>query len=108
MQKARVLGNYIQKLAEENRMSVADLSGLLGCGELQTMLLLRGRSFATFEQISKLADRFKVSVQELLDGDTAYYDRTVAHCMNQFQKTENREQILDIIDEYLDIVDAVK
>ena len=108
MQKARVLGNYIQKLAEGNRLSIADLSVLLGCGEIQTMSLLKGRSFATFEQISKLADRFNVSVQELLDGDAEYYNRTVAHCMNQFQKTENREQILDIIDDYLDVVDAVK
>ena len=107
MQNARVLGNFIQKLAEENHLSVTDLSHLLSCVEHQVKSLLKGRSFASFEQISKLAEQFNVSVQQLLEGDLEHYNRTVAHCMNQFQKAEHREEILDILDDYLDIIDAV-
>ena len=54
-----------------------------------------------------MAEQFNVSVQQLLEGDLEHYNRTVAHCMNQFQKAEHREEILDILDDYLDIVDAV-
>lgn len=107
MQNARMLGNFIQKLAGELHLSATDLSHLLDCEEHQVKLLLKGRSFATFEQISQLAEQFHVSVQELLEGDTEHYNRTVAHCMNQFHRTEHREEILDILDDYLDIVDAV-
>lgn len=107
MQNARMLGNFIQKLAEENHLSIMDLSYLLNCEEHQVKSLLKGRNFASFEQVSKLADQFNVSVQQLLEGDLEHYNRTVAHCMNQFQKAEHREEILDILDDYLDIVDAV-
>lgn len=107
MQRARMLGNYIQELAEKKDVSISDLSALLDCEEHQVKSLLKGRSFATFQQLSALAERFGVSVTDLLDGDEVYYNRTVVHCMNHFQNPQNRETILDIIDDYMDILDAV-
>lgn len=107
MQNARMFGNFVQKLAEENNLSIDDLVSLLGCQEHQVRLLLKGRAFASFDQVSVLAKQFNLSVSELLNGDVEHYNRTVAHCMNKFQRVENHERILDIIDDYLDVADAV-
>lgn len=107
MQKARMLGNYLRQLAAEQGVTVAELGTLLGCSERQVNALFAGRGLPTFEQISALAGRFNVSVEKLLAGDIESYNRTIAHCMNQFQDVGKREEVLDIIDDYMDIVDAL-
>jgi len=107
VQKARMLGSRIRQLAEQNEIPVSELSTLLGCSEGQVKSLFAGRSFASFQQITALANRFNVSISDILAGDVEQYNQTVAHCMNQFENTENREYILDIIDDYMDVLDAI-
>lgn len=107
MQRARMLGNYVQQLISERGLSTDALGHMLGCQEHQIKSFLKGRSFATFEQMSILAKELNTSIAELLEGNEEHYNATVVHCMNQFQDTANREKILDIIDDYMDIVDAV-
>ena len=107
MQRARMLGNYVQNLAEKKGLTNAELREALDCQENQLQSFLKGRSFLPFTQISSLADLLGVTVSDLLEGDPQNYNETVVHCMNQFQNASNREKILDIIDEYMDIRDAV-
>ncbi len=102
-----MLGNYIGQLADGKGLSTSRLSAILGCTENQVRSLIKGRAFASFTQISKLAAVFGISIEELLAGDEKKYNETVVHCMNEFQDTKNREFILDLIDDYVDIVDAV-
>ena len=108
MQKARMVGNYIQHLAEERHISTNELSELLGCTESQTKSFLKGRALASFEQLQRLAAQCGISAQDILNGDSQAYNKTVVHCMNEFEDNANRELILDLIDEYMDLVDAVR
>ena len=108
MQEARMLGNYIQHLAQEKDMSNSDLSRILGCTENRVYSFLKGRAFASFNQIQKLADALDISVDTLLTGDPKSYNASVVHCMNEFDDSSNREFILDLIDQYIDIYDAVQ
>ena len=107
MQSARMFGNYVNFLAEENHLSHSDLRRVLGCSDLQLELLLKGRAYASFTQVSKLAELFHTTVEKLLVGDSNQYNTTVVHCMNAFQDPDNREKILDFIDDYVDVVNAV-
>ena len=107
MQESRMLGNYVSELAEKNNMSVSDLSKILDCSEKQVYSFIKGRSYASFKQLSGLAKTFNTTVGELLKGDKKTYDENVVHCMGPFNDTDNREKILDIIDDYIDIVDAL-
>ncbi len=107
MQKARIIGNYIEQLATEQGISNAELSEILGCKERQVKALMKGRMLASFEQLSVLAQKFGVSVSDLMRGDIEQYNQSVVHCVNQFSDINNREIILDLIDEYLDVLDAV-
>ena len=107
MQSARMFGNYVNFLAQENCLSLSDLSRALGCSDFQVEMLLKGRAYASFAQVSKLAELFHTTVEKLLLGDPQQYNATVVHCMNDFQDTNNREKILDFIDDYVDVVNAV-
>lgn len=107
MQAARMLGNYIEQLATHKGLSTSDLGIILGCSENQVYAFFKGRAYASFAQISKLANTFGVTVEELLAGDEKNYNTTVVHCMNDFRDVKNREAILDIIDDYVDVIDAV-
>ena len=108
MKEARKLGNFIEQLAASKGLSTSQLGSILGCSENRVLALIKGRAYATFAQISSLASALGVSVQELLRGDEQHYQATVVHCMNEFQDQENREMILDLIDHYVDVIDAVK
>ena len=107
MQEARMFGNYVDYLANGKGLSISDLSNALGCAESQVHLLLKGRAYASFSQVSTLAALLETSIEKLLSGDKMSYEATVVHCMNDFQDTNKREEILDLIDDYVDIVDAV-
>lgn len=107
MQEARMLGNYVKYLVETKGLSISELSKIIGCTEHQIYAFFKGRALASFEQMKNLADALGTSVEQLLSGDVAKYDATVVHCMNDFQDVNNREAILDLIDNYIDIVDAV-
>ena len=107
MQEARMLGNYVDHLARKKGLSTSDLSKILGCTEDHVYSFIKGRAFASFSQMSTLANALDVSVDNLLAGDAEHYNATVVHCMNDFHDASKREEVLDLIDNYIDIVNAV-
>lgn len=107
MQEARMLGNYVDHLAETKGLSISDLSNILGCTDDRTRSFIKGRAFASFSQMSDLANALDTTMDRLLSGDAVNYNATVVHCMNDFRDVSKREEILDLIDNYIDIVDAV-
>lgn len=107
MKDMRVLGKTIEKLAVEHHVTAGDLGKMIHCSADQVALLFKGRLFLAFDQLTLIADQFQVSVDDLLDGDMDYYNKTVVECMGEFSDDKNREEILDIIDDYLDLRNAV-
>lgn len=107
MQGARMLGNYVDYLAKKKNIPCSDLAELLECSEHQVSSFLKGRLHASFPQMLKLAQKLDSTVDRLLDGDEVIYKQTVVECMNDFDQDKNREEILDIIDNYIDLCDAV-
>ena len=107
MQQARMLGYRVQKIADSCNVSPLELSEVIGCNEIQMKSFLKGRAYISFEQLSLLADKLQIEVPSLLLGDDEGYNKAIVHCMNDFDDPNNRETILDIIDEYMDILDSV-
>ena len=107
MRQARMLGYRVQKIANSCNVSPLELSEAIGCNEIQLRSFFNGRAFLSFEQLKRIADRLKVDVMSLLKGDEDGYSSSIVHCMNDFDDPNNREDILDIIDEYMDILDSV-
>lgn len=108
MQKARILGNYVGKLANDAGISVYDIGQAIHCSEDKVKLFLKGRTFLSFSQLTSLSSLLGVSLPDLFRGDEATYNATVVHCMNEFDDPQKREEILDLIDDYLDVVNSLK
>lgn len=107
----RVLGDMIEKLACETYGGSAareELSCVLDCTPDQVSQVCQGRLFLSFPQLSRLAEQLHTTVDALLAGDENHYRENVVHCMGQFEREENREEILDIIDDYLRLKSSVR
>lgn len=107
MQQARMLGNYVENMANSVGLSVCDISQAIHCSEDKVKSFLKGRTFLSFEQLTTLSDLIGVSFPELIRGDEKTYNATVVHCMNEFDDPQKREEILDLIDDYLDVVNSL-
>ena len=107
MKKARMLGSYTEYLAKQRGISVSSLSKLLSCTETQVQAFFKGRAFPSYNQLSALAKALDTTPWKLMAGDEQVYSETVFHCHGTFSNPDNREMILDIIDDYMDIYNAV-
>ena len=70
MQSARIFGNYVNFLAEENHLSHSDLSRVLGCSDLQLNALLKGRAYASFDQVPSCSIRQWNGCYPVIRSDT--------------------------------------
>ena len=107
MQDARMIGYRVDRYANEKNISYAELSSIIGCSETKFKSFVKGRAFVSFNQLSLLARRLGVEITSLLSGNEEGYNKSVVHCMNEFTDNNNREYILDIIDDYMDVLDSL-
>ena len=108
MKQMRMLGNYVEHLAKRNNVTAIYLASVLNCSEIHIQRFFKGRAFLTFPQLGVIADMFNVPVSNLLEGDEESYKKNVVNCNQEFDNDDNREMILDIIDDYMDLYEAVE
>lgn len=106
MKEARMLGFRVSEYAKERNVSPTELSSVVGCTETQFKAFLKGRVFLSFEQLSLIAKRLNVDVSSLLSEKEEDYYKNAERCTGKFADNQNRELILDIVDEYMDLIDA--
>lgn len=108
MKKMRVFGSAVRKLADERKMGPDELGRVVSCTPQQIARLYEGRLLLAFDQLSAIADALRVSAIDLIRGDEEHYQKTAVHCMGAFSNEDAREEILDIIDDYLDLRECAK
>ncbi len=108
MKEMRLLGNIVHKLSIEHGYDNDYMCKELDCTKSQYLSFLSGRLFLSFEQLTTLANLFSISVDDLMKGDNNYYEENYVHCMGEFENIENREMILDIIDDYLTLLSETR
>lgn len=108
MKASRMLGNFAEHKIKEKDIAIEQLEKNLHISKEQIIEFYEGRYFLSFIQLKELAKTIDVSIDALLNGNEQEYNSSVVHCMNDFQDNNNREQILDLIDNYLDIYDAIE
>ena len=107
MQNARMIGNLVKNLANERDFTSAFLAEQVGCNASQIDAFYDGRFILPFSKLKTLSDLFHISMANLLAGNQEMYNKTIVHCMKDFSDDANREKILDLIDDYLDIREAL-
>lgn len=107
MRELRFLGNKIRELAEKRNISAENIAKLLDRPVTQIRMGLSGRAMFSYSQLEMIADYLQVSISVLLSKDQIDYSLNSVDCMNNFTNDKNREDILDLIYDYLDIRDSV-
>ena len=101
----RKLGFYTQYLAKENNVSDAEMCEIIGCNNNELHRFYCGRLFLHFDSIKAVAARLNISVKDLLEGGEELYNNNLTHNVGEFTNIENREKILDLIDDYVDLIE---
>ena len=101
MKNMRIIGSKIEERVKELGLSSEEASAKLGCELLQYYELTKGLMMPTYELLSHFAKCLSINEDDLLDGNTRYYDENFVHPMGEFTIPEEREKILDIIEDYL-------
>lgn len=107
MRDIRIVGDRIKNSADSKGVSIKSISDGLGISENMVELGLAGRIMFSYHQLQKLADILDVPITDLINTSKSDYSMYAIDCMNDFSKQENREDILDMIYDYLDVVDSL-
>lgn len=109
MQAARIVGNNCKLQLMKDNISKQQFADALGYSEYDIDKLCDGRLFTTEEDIEDIAKFFGIDTQKLYEELDAkeYVGDDFIHCMGQFKSISNREKILDILDMYCDLKEAL-
>lgn len=108
MSYARELGYTIHQAVAGDAHKENEIRSALGLGEHEAQRLYSGRLFLTSSDIRKIASILNIPAMTLVNLDTSEYDKNVVHCMTPFKDRNNREMILNLINSYIDIKEALE
>lgn len=108
MSNLRNIGYKIFLLANKAEDGEENICNNLNFSENDYNRLITGRLSLTPMQINKIAELFSVNPMEILDYKNNDAYSKMVHCMSNFEKNENCDEILYIIDTYIDFVEAAQ
>ena len=99
---ARVFGNNCRLQMQKQAISEKCFAEKLGFSDLDVKKILDGRLALFKDDIRDIAALFHLTEKEMFEdlGTDAYNGVGYMHCMGEFINPENRDLILDILDQY--------
>jgi len=107
MASLRDLGYKIMSLVNDNDSLKNELCSKLNFSSVDLNRLLFGRLSVTPVQLKTIANTLSVPVEELINYKNNDSYANAVHCMSSFSSQEHCNEVLDIIDSYIDIKEAV-
>ena len=106
MANLRNLGYKVRSLLNSNPAKKDVLRERLNFSENDLTRLEFGRLSLTPAQIKTTASVFSIEPKELVNYKNSDSYKDMIHCMSSFSSQEHCNEILDIIDSYIDIKEA--
>lgn len=107
MRDIRNLGNIIRQIMIKKEISDVELANCLNLSQQDINLGLAGRKFFSYPQLEKIAEFIDVPVDTFFDSENGEKYAYSIDFMNKFTHEDNLENVLDIIYDYLDVLDSV-
>lgn len=102
----RLLGRNIEDLVNCNKVPMSYLTKATGLSEADIHRVYEGRLLLTPQQLRVFAETFKVDLEYLISKHT---DRPYGFPYScGFSNQNNEDKILNIIDDYIDLVESCK
>lgn len=100
----RRLGSNIEKASKTKYSSITDFARDVGLSVNDVSRLFEGRLFLPPFYLKKISQLIGLPFDELINTDGEY---ALVDCMGNFKDEKNKDKILDLIDNYIDLVEAV-
>lgn len=107
MASLRDLGYKIMSLIENNENLKTELCSKLNFNKTDLNRLLFGKLSVTPIQLTTIATTLSVPVEELINYKNNDSYKDIVHCMSPFSSQKNCNEVLDIIDSYIDVKEAI-
>jgi plasmid maintenance system antidote protein VapI len=107
MNNSRMIGNNISLELKEKAWDVSTFAQKIGCSQEETYKLIEGRLFLPPALIKTIADALGITMEALMkDRGTLEYNSLI-HNFRDFRNSANQELVLDLIDMYADLEEAL-
>ena len=107
MERSRYVGHNVALLMKKNNVDITALASYVGYSVNDFKKLLDARLTRMPATMKKIADILRVNVAELLiEKDNSEYECFLDR-MTPFEQPENKDMILDIIDQYCNLKEVL-
>jgi len=107
MATLRNLGYKIATLIKNDSKKEEQICAKLGFSKTDLQKMEYGRLAVTPKQIKDISAVLSVKCEDLVSYKNNDCYKSYVHCMSSFSKQEHCDEILDIIDSYIDIKEAL-
>ncbi len=107
MASLRDLGYKIMSAIRDNENLKTELCSKLNFSTIDLNRLLFGRLSVTPVQLTTIATTLSVPFEELINYKNNDSYKDIVHCMSSFSSQENCNEVLDIIDSYIDLKESI-
>ena len=98
----RILGKNIEIAVKNHYDNIEDFRKDIGFSERDLDRLFTGRLLVNKDKLKQISILVKTPIQDLLNTKKDY---TFVHSYGEFKNRENEHKILDLIDDYIDLIE---
>lgn len=107
MAYSRIVGQNIQLVLQQKGLRLEDLAQQLGYSLIDLHRIVEGVLLIDGDEIREFASVLKVELSELLNQRDETEYRGLLHCMGEYHDAKNKDKILDYMDMYIRIEEAM-
>ena len=100
----RRLGRNIEIASKSAYRNIEDFAKEINLSTKDMYRLFEGRLLLAPSMFMKIAEVLKKPLNELLDTSGEF---AIVECMGSFKDKNNEDKVLDIIDNYIDLIEAI-
>lgn len=100
----RRLGYNIEKASQRKYNTIDDFAKAVNLSLRDVHRLFEGRLVLSPFQLKAISEKVDISLKELLDVSGKY---NLVECMGSFKDKRNEDKVLDLIDDYIDLMEAI-
>lgn len=108
MSYSRMIGENIQLELMKRGISIQEIAQELGYSEMDFHKIVEGVLKIGRREISEIANSLGATFEDLIEVREEDEYRQLVHCMGSYEKAETKDKILDYIDMYIELQEAVE
>lgn len=101
----RIIGYNIKSKAEEANLGITEIANICGLSLNDIQRVYEGRLLLTYVQLCAIADALRCNTNQLLVKPNNFI--SYGKSTGNFKNSDNEDVILNIIDDYIDLVEAL-